>query len=230
MIKSITIVRPAPTPSSLQSLEKFFDGLGFEPGLKWDDRRSRGSGFIAPVGQVEFVSGEPPAAAEILIEVSGLDALHRIIAARSGKIKSVSKPPGNTARRPPRGARPAPPSAIGETFWGARLFYAEAAPGMKLAFWEWASPETMQGKRLPNPRQVEGGLVSSGRKFGIVVSRWNSFITERLLQGAIDALRRSGARRGPSPSCASPGRLKFPRPPAASPKPARWTPSFAWDA
>ena len=41
MIKSITIVRPAPTPSSLQSLKKFFDGLGFEPGLKWDDRRSR---------------------------------------------------------------------------------------------------------------------------------------------------------------------------------------------
>ncbi|HJX84978.1 MAG TPA: 6,7-dimethyl-8-ribityllumazine synthase, partial [Candidatus Angelobacter sp.] len=27
-------------------------------------------------------------------------------------------------------------------------------------------------------------------RFGIVVSRWNSFVTERLLQGALDALRR----------------------------------------
>jgi 6,7-dimethyl-8-ribityllumazine synthase len=31
-------------------------------------------------------------------------------------------------------------------------------------------------------------------KFAVVVSRWNSFITERLLQGALDALRRSGCR------------------------------------
>jgi 6,7-dimethyl-8-ribityllumazine synthase len=30
-------------------------------------------------------------------------------------------------------------------------------------------------------------------RFGVVVSRWNSFITERLLQGSLDALRRSGA-------------------------------------
>ncbi|HEX5435435.1 MAG TPA: 6,7-dimethyl-8-ribityllumazine synthase [Candidatus Angelobacter sp.] len=28
--------------------------------------------------------------------------------------------------------------------------------------------------------------------FGVVVARWNSFITERLLQGSLDALRRSG--------------------------------------
>jgi 6,7-dimethyl-8-ribityllumazine synthase len=36
-------------------------------------------------------------------------------------------------------------------------------------------------------------LRSDGRTFGIVVSRFNSFITERLLQSAIDALRRTGA-------------------------------------
>ncbi len=39
----------------------------------------------------------------------------------------------------------------------------------------------------------EGNLVATGLKFGIVVSRWNSFITERLLEGAEDALVRHGA-------------------------------------
>ena len=40
---------------------------------------------------------------------------------------------------------------------------------------------------------IEGGLSAQGLKFAIVVSRFNSFITERLLGGALDALGRSGA-------------------------------------
>ena len=39
----------------------------------------------------------------------------------------------------------------------------------------------------------EGGLSASGLRFGIVVTRFNSFITERLLGGAMDALLRAGA-------------------------------------
>lgn len=40
----------------------------------------------------------------------------------------------------------------------------------------------------------EGGLQADGLKFAVLVSRFNSFVTERLLDGALDALRRSGAR------------------------------------
>ena len=43
------------------------------------------------------------------------------------------------------------------------------------------------------PGKVHGGLHATGLRFAIVVSRFNSFITERLLQGAIDALERGGA-------------------------------------
>ena len=49
----------------------------------------------------------------------------------------------------------------------------------------------------PPPKRTpafEGDLRSEGHSFGIVVSRFNSFITERLLASAIDALRRTGAR------------------------------------
>ena len=43
------------------------------------------------------------------------------------------------------------------------------------------------------PRFLEGRLNASGLKFGLVVSRFNDFITEKLLSGALDALIRSGA-------------------------------------
>ncbi len=41
--------------------------------------------------------------------------------------------------------------------------------------------------------QITGGLRADGLRFGIVVSRFNSFITERLLGGALDALAGAGA-------------------------------------
>ena len=40
---------------------------------------------------------------------------------------------------------------------------------------------------------IEGRLDAAGLRFGIVVSRFNTFITERLLEGALDTLRRHGA-------------------------------------
>ena len=43
------------------------------------------------------------------------------------------------------------------------------------------------------PQFFEGLLDAKGCKFGIIVSRFNSFITERLLEGALDALVRHGA-------------------------------------
>ena len=41
-------------------------------------------------------------------------------------------------------------------------------------------------------KYIEGNLQAEGKKFGIVVARFNSFIAERLLDGALDTLHRSG--------------------------------------
>ena len=43
------------------------------------------------------------------------------------------------------------------------------------------------------PKTLEGDLSAQGLKFGLIVSRFNSFITTKLLDGALDALSRSGA-------------------------------------
>jgi len=41
---------------------------------------------------------------------------------------------------------------------------------------------------------IEGQLIGEGKRFAIVVSRFNDFITEKLLGGAMDALTRTGAK------------------------------------
>jgi 6,7-dimethyl-8-ribityllumazine synthase len=43
------------------------------------------------------------------------------------------------------------------------------------------------------PKIVEGKIVAKGMKFGIVASRFNDFISGRLIDGAVDALTRAGA-------------------------------------
>jgi 6,7-dimethyl-8-ribityllumazine synthase len=43
------------------------------------------------------------------------------------------------------------------------------------------------------PKYLEGHLVSEGLKYGVVVGRFNEFITSKLLSGALDAFKRHGA-------------------------------------
>jgi 6,7-dimethyl-8-ribityllumazine synthase len=45
----------------------------------------------------------------------------------------------------------------------------------------------------PQPNPIHGELTASGLRFGIVVSRFNNFITDRLLSASLDALQRAGA-------------------------------------
>ncbi len=57
---------------------------------------------------------------------------------------------------------------------------------------------------------LEGNLQGTGRKIGIVVSRFNSFISEKLLEGAIDSLVRSGVNTGDIVVARVPGAFEIP--------------------
>ncbi len=59
-------------------------------------------------------------------------------------------------------------------------------------------------------RAVEGKLDARGRRFAIVVARFNAFITERLLASACDGLLRSGARREDVAIVRVPGAFEIP--------------------
>jgi 6,7-dimethyl-8-ribityllumazine synthase len=60
------------------------------------------------------------------------------------------------------------------------------------------------------PNQISGGLKADGLRFGIVVSRFNSFITERLLGGALDALAGAGATEKQIDVVRVPGSFEIP--------------------
>ncbi|MBM4035063.1 MAG: 6,7-dimethyl-8-ribityllumazine synthase [Planctomycetes bacterium] len=60
------------------------------------------------------------------------------------------------------------------------------------------------------PRIIEGELSAKGLRFGIAVSRFNDFITSRLLGGALDALARSGAADGDITVVRVPGAREVP--------------------
>src|SRR6202050_3837598 len=86
MIKGITIVRPAGTPEAYAKLASFFSALGFEGGRGWEEDLSRGVSFLAPLGHLEFADGISPAAAEIMVEVTGLESL--LAVARDWMVRS----------------------------------------------------------------------------------------------------------------------------------------------
>jgi 6,7-dimethyl-8-ribityllumazine synthase len=59
-------------------------------------------------------------------------------------------------------------------------------------------------------RIIEGKLDAQGYRFGIVVSRFNSFISDRLTEGAIDALLRHGAEETNIDIVKVPGAFEIP--------------------
>jgi 6,7-dimethyl-8-ribityllumazine synthase len=190
MIKGISFLRPADTRAAYDRLASFFSALGFASGKGWQEENSRGASFLAPLGNLEFVDGEFPSTADVLVEVTALDAVHQAAAtwlrAQAGE---------------PALARLSP---IAETHWKSSLFTVEPEPGFSFSFWEWTDPH--KGK----PLAVEGDLSAQGMRFAIVVARWNAVITERLLDGALDALLRSGANRADIEIVRVPGAWEIP--------------------
>jgi 6,7-dimethyl-8-ribityllumazine synthase len=176
MIKGITLVRQTSTPAVYDTLVSFFSVLGFEDGKSWDYEASRGRPFLAPLGNLEFVDGTSRAAADTFIEVTSLNAVRQVVEVWLAKHLSPAEAPKRI-------------SETVETSWKSRVFTVEPIPGTSFAFWEWTDP--LAGK----PVALEGDLTAEGMKFAIIVARWNSVITDRLLQGALDCLYRSGVRK-----------------------------------
>jgi 6,7-dimethyl-8-ribityllumazine synthase len=60
-------------------------------------------------------------------------------------------------------------------------------------------------------REISGDLVAKGLKFGVVVSRFNSLITEQLLKGCLDCLVRHGAAESDITVVRVPGGFEIPQ-------------------
>ena len=186
MIKGISFLRPA-GEQAYERLSTFLSALGFEHGKGWNEANSKGASFLAPLGNFEIVNGEFPSIADVLVEVTQLDAVHQAaekwLQAQGGDAKL---------------------SEIAETHWQSRIFTVEPVKGFAFGFWAWSDP--LKGK----PIAIEGDLSAEGMKFAIVAARWNAVIIDRLLEGALDALLRSGAKRSDIDIVRVPGAWEVP--------------------
>jgi 6,7-dimethyl-8-ribityllumazine synthase len=182
MIKGFTFIRRVNDAMDFDRLANFFGALGLEPGQCEDVSIGQGRRFAAPLGNLELVHALECASlaqaedlcGEINIEVTSLDSVRKTV-----EIWYRANPNN-------------PSTAVSEiidTSWDSRLFIATPLPGFSIMFWEWSHP--LKGK----PIALEGDLSAKGMRFAVVAARWNAVITDRLLQGSLDALYRSGASK-----------------------------------
>ncbi|HMF63609.1 MAG TPA: hypothetical protein VK608_05925, partial [Edaphobacter sp.] len=61
MIKGITLVSAVASGDTFDRLNSLFLALGFEQGKGWEDGQGRGAALLAPLGNLELVTGRPPA-------------------------------------------------------------------------------------------------------------------------------------------------------------------------
>lgn len=195
MIKGITLVSTVSSAETFDQLNSLLAALGFEPGKGWQDDKGRGSAHLAPLGNLEFVTGRPPAVPPVLIEVTQLDQVHAAVQKwmlanyRSEEVEALL-------------------STSELTHWNSRLFTVKIATGeaeaLTLGFWQSENP--LHNK----PVAIEGDLSAAGMRFAIVTARWNAVITDRLLQGALDGLYRSGAAKADVEIVRVPGAWEIP--------------------
>ncbi|WP_433968728.1 6,7-dimethyl-8-ribityllumazine synthase [Tunturiibacter gelidiferens] len=176
MIKGITHVSAIASGAEFDRISSLFSALGFEQGKGWQDAKGRGAAFLAPIGNLEFVTGREPAVPTVLIEVTQLDHIRSLVETwllasyRTEEIRDVL-------------------SDAELTHWNSRLFTVQITSELRIGFWQSENP--LHGQ----PEAVEGDLSAANMRFAVVTTRWNTVITDRLLQGSLDALHRSGAAR-----------------------------------
>jgi 6,7-dimethyl-8-ribityllumazine synthase len=191
MIKGITLVTQVASADALEKLASLLSALGFEPGKGWEDGGGRGAAFLAPLGNLELVAGRAPTVPPVLIEVTQLDQVRDVVA-QWMKANCKAEEVATLL------------SEVAPTHWNSRLFTVALDPSLLLGFWELENP--LHGR----PIAIEGDLSAAEMRFAIVVARWNAVITDRLLQGALDGLLRSGAARAEIQIVRVPGAWEIP--------------------
>jgi 6,7-dimethyl-8-ribityllumazine synthase len=191
MIKGITLVSAIASGDTFDRLNSLFLALGFEQGKGWEDGQGRGAALLAPLGNLEFVTARPPAVPPVLIEVTNLDAIHATV--QNWMLTNYRTEEVATLL-----------SAAELTHWGSRLFTVDLAPELRIGFWQSENP--LHDK----PVAIEGDLSAAGMRFAVVTTRWNTVITDRLLQGSLDGLHRSGAEKADIEIVRVPGAWEIP--------------------
>jgi 6,7-dimethyl-8-ribityllumazine synthase len=187
MLKSLHIGRYVTKPEDLRALAAFLEAIGFQEVASGDGRSAI---FSAPVGllSVNALPSEYPQ--QVLDHLKDVNRLIVLEVTNPDDVFEIAKK---------KKLKVLADSASPKT--GERSF-SLALPGEIIV--------TVHGKPEELPAGIKGDLKAEGKRFAIVVSRFNAFITERLLQGALDGLRRVGARNEDIEIMRVPGSFELP--------------------
>lgn len=166
MIQRIYLVRLAKDESQFQQLSGLFSALGLDPDNEWQGRANKGILFRTPQAGIEVGMGAEFPATDLIFEVQDANTAYELVKARGFNIVED----------------------ISDRDFGGRMFTVEVS-GHQVGIFSYLPERKPRASKI-----IEGTLDARGKRFGIVVSRFNSFITERLLEGALDALHRVGAK------------------------------------
>ena len=181
MIRSIVFPRKlGESLDDLHSAIALLQALGFATGNEWHEGGAHGIEMLAPSGGVELIAAPNEPSVDAMVEVSDADAAYAIVK----KMISARSPNSDEKQGAPNVPGLSVRKELGDTPYGARLFEVEVS-GLRLGFLTYAKKTATQA--------MEGDLDARGKRFALVVARFNSFITERLLDGALLALRQCGA-------------------------------------
>lgn len=172
MLKSLHIGRYASTPEEFRTLVQFFEAIGFDRVAtdRGEDRRS--AILSAPLALLSINALAPRYSGEMLARLKDIAKLLVVEVTNPDDVYSI--------------AQRMQLKIFSDSGWstGERSFLVEL-PGEIMV--------SVHGKPEPSPKGTEGQLNAAGKRFAVVVSRFNAFITERLLAGALDGLHRMGA-------------------------------------
>jgi 6,7-dimethyl-8-ribityllumazine synthase len=181
MIKSFHRLYYCKSEDEYKEVVAFFANLGLAQGESWDGHRSKGIKLEVPESGVEIGMGEGFPPADLVIETDNADITYQY--AQQHGYRFVDE--------------------IKDYDWGARMFTLELPRELgNLAIFSYN--EDWRHKK------IEADLDAKGMKFALVVSRFNSFITERLLSGALLGLRQCRVDQGNMEVVRVPGAFEIP--------------------
>ena len=172
MIKRVNIGAVVRSAGDFESLVELLTSLGLPKGHVAENEKSRTAEFFPSQLQFDLIHRKKPGRdADLSLTVEDPDTVHHLVERHGLKIVEDHSGPEPTHE--------------------ARHFVIEFPDGTRLRI---LGLRVVANVLDTDQIALEGRLDAAGKHFAVVVSRFNSFITERLLAGVLDGLVRFGAK------------------------------------
>jgi 6,7-dimethyl-8-ribityllumazine synthase len=172
MIKWVELTVVAKSPGDFKLLQGLLTSLGLRQGYAGENANGQSAEFFPSQIKLGVISKKKEwSAADLYLTVSDPDTAFELVRSRKWEMLDDHSGP--------------------EQSHVARSFSFKLPGGTRVAV---LGPRVTNTDTDTDHVALEGNLHAAGKRFAVVVSRFNSFITERLLAGALDGLVRSGAK------------------------------------